>query len=125
MDEVQEAMAGPIELILRLLQPQHCSIYPKSIPCNRKILLYKIPFRSGPAKNVPYSRKFHISESLITGIVCSLLSAKQISPVIKNKSLLSAKQIFTGSKINLYWQQNKILLTACFCKHLSGKHLYL
>ena len=49
------------------------SIYPKSIPFHIwKILLYEIPFHSGPGKNVPYSRKFHISEFLITGIVCML-----------------------------------------------------
>ena len=27
------------------------TIYPKSRPYNRKILLYEMPFRSGPAKN--------------------------------------------------------------------------
>ena len=48
----------------------HCSIYPKSIPYIRKILLYESPFRLGPAKNGPYSRKFHISEFLVSGIGC-------------------------------------------------------
>ena len=40
-------------------------MYPKNL-----IVWNLIPF-GGPAKNVPYSRKFHISEFLITGIGCT------------------------------------------------------
>ena len=52
-------------------QPRKLTIYPKWRPYIRKILLYEIPFHSGPAKDWPNSRKDHISEDLITETRCN------------------------------------------------------
>ena len=62
------------------------SIYLKSIPYIRKILLYESPFHSGPAKNGPYSQKFHISEFLVSGIGC--MSVPQVVHNLEAKVVL-------------------------------------
>ena len=74
------------------------SIYPKSIPYIRKILLNESPFRLGPAKIGPYSRKFHISEFLVSGITQSYDWVVKLSEFYKpNKyKILEVIQVHFG-----------------------------
>ena len=64
-------------LVNRPQKPQKISYIRNPVHISEKISLYEIPFRLGPAKNVPYSRKFHISEFLLTGIGCTLMCTKR------------------------------------------------